>query len=327
MLLNFILRDLSLPGRTFFAGAGVAGWLWPRVPRMSETQHREAAARWLNDADRMQGLHTTQAPFGTVSVAGMIDVTALPPPTFCVRGGGGRRGARARWPPLLRHAYGLVGDRATEFTLHGWTFMSLQKIQDRLALYARHGQTRVCDVAIYYEGMGHFRVLCIDTGDGAVVQRLDGGANDGTAPPLAISPTTGSRRAGAAPPARVGPAAAAPPAPGVDFNGVARSARAHLQVAQVCINDNTHAVGQVRVVRAQPVRDVVVVVDRVQQEQLAFIVFDEWHCSSVCVPWVYIRRVSTSTDSGDRVRQCWPIHTVPASRSTTSKVAGSCAMI
>ena len=146
---------------------------------MSETQHREAAARWLNDADiGCKDYDTTQAPFGTASVAGMIDVTALPPPDSAYVAAVAAVARRARWPPLLRHAYGLVGDRATEFTLHGWTFMSLQKIQDRLALYARHGQTRVCDVAIYYEGMGHFRVLCIDTETGRWFQRLDGGAND-----------------------------------------------------------------------------------------------------------------------------------------------------
>ena len=65
-----------------------------------------------------------------------------------------------------------------EFTVRGWTFMSLKKIQDRLGLYAQHGQTRVCDVAIHYEGMGHFRVMCIDNATGLCFQRLDGGAND-----------------------------------------------------------------------------------------------------------------------------------------------------
>ena len=65
-----------------------------------------------------------------------------------------------------------------EFTVSRWTFMAINQVEQRLAHYERSGQARLADLAIQYEGMGHFRVLAVDRKTGRLFQRVDGGAND-----------------------------------------------------------------------------------------------------------------------------------------------------
>lgn len=135
------------------------------------------AAQWLEQGKVGTAGHTSaQAPFG------MNSVDATP---FVL----GREGdsayvarvralaARARWPALVQAAYMVLGDAQREFMKHEWTFSSLCKIEERVAFYAQHGQTRICDLAVRYEGMGHFLVLCVDMSTGRLFQRGDGGGN------------------------------------------------------------------------------------------------------------------------------------------------------
>ena len=136
------------------------------------------AVQWLNDADIGQKGHDTAAtPFGTSSVRdGISELTTkgvTPAHAARVRA----LARRARWPPLLANAYELLHDNITEFTLRGWTFLALHNIEKRLDRYVQHGQSQLCDVAIKYEGMGHYRVLCVDPATGRWMQRMDGGSN------------------------------------------------------------------------------------------------------------------------------------------------------
>ena len=140
--------------------------------------HARLAARWLEDADIGKKDHdTSKTPFGLASVRDgvppLLSQSVAPEHAARVRA----LAWRASWPPLLAHAYQLLNDDKTEFTLRGWTFLSLQSVQLRLQRYVHNGQLRLCDVAIRYEGMGHCRVLCVDTATGRWMQRMDGGGN------------------------------------------------------------------------------------------------------------------------------------------------------
>ena len=143
-----------------------------------DSLHQRLAAQWLADADiGEKGHDTSRTPFGLASVRDgvepLLSQSVAPEHAARVRA----LARRASWPPLLACAYQLLNDDKTEFTLHGWTFMSLHSVQTRLQQYAQNGQTRLCDVAIRYEGMGHCRVLCVDTATGRWMQRMDGGSN------------------------------------------------------------------------------------------------------------------------------------------------------
>lgn len=142
------------------------------------SHHARLAAQWLTDADiGKQGHDTSKTPFGLASVRDGVEplLSQRVAPEHVARVQALAR--RASWPTLLAQAYQLLNDSKTEFTLHGWTFMSVHNIETRLQQYAQNGQLRLCDVAIRYEGMGHCRVLCVDTATGRWMQRMDGGSN------------------------------------------------------------------------------------------------------------------------------------------------------
>ena len=148
---------------------------------MADTAHAawlRGTARWLRAARAgARDYQSTQAPFGVVSE----DQDSLPVPMAATPEGAARVArvaAAARWPRRLKTAYQLFGYADREFQVGDWNFFSLQKIEDRLRLYAAQGQPRICDIAVQYEGMGHFRVMCVDAATGRLFQRLDGGAND-----------------------------------------------------------------------------------------------------------------------------------------------------
>ena len=141
------------------------------------------AAHWLHGAQQGHPGHNhSVTPFGATHpdpaplVPGAHTTHAA---TATIQG----LAQRARWPPLLRAAYLLVGDTSREFTPMGtekippWTYLSADVIEERLNTYAEHGQHRICDLAQMYEGMGHFLVLALDMETGRVFQRHDGGGN------------------------------------------------------------------------------------------------------------------------------------------------------
>lgn len=135
------------------------------------------ASRWLDGAQVGAPDHTTtQAPFGVpssssepfvpggaTSVDSAQEVRAL--------------ASDASWPPFLRAIYMVLGFTDREFTKNEWTFFSLRQIRLCMTTLQNHGQTRICDLASRYEGMGHFRILSIDTHTGKFFQRYDGGGN------------------------------------------------------------------------------------------------------------------------------------------------------
>ena len=135
------------------------------------------AAQWLPREMGTIGHDSAQAPFGQSST----DSAPLIP------GGEGtseyivrveKMATRASWPALLKYAYMALGHAQREFHKEGWIFSSLERLEKRQDLYEQHGQTRVCDLAVQYEGMGHFVVLCLDTRKGRLFKRMDGGGND-----------------------------------------------------------------------------------------------------------------------------------------------------
>lgn len=147
---------------------------------MSDSAHAQLvrqAARWLPHDKGTVGHDSTQTPFGISST----DQAPLIP------GEEGNSGyiarvaevaMRASWPPMLKYAYMALGHAEREFQKEGWVFSALERIEKRQTLYEKNGQTRVCDLAVQYEGMGHFLVLCLDTRTGKLFKRLDGGGND-----------------------------------------------------------------------------------------------------------------------------------------------------
>ena len=82
------------------------------------------------------------------------------------------------WPVLLKYVYILLGAGNREFTYRGFTFLSLQKIQERQKIYHDVGQDKICDLAIKYHGMGWVHVLSLDRESGQYFVRMDGGSSD-----------------------------------------------------------------------------------------------------------------------------------------------------
>ena len=133
------------------------------------------AARWLEASTVGTAGHvTTQTPFGIHSASTEEFVAgSAAGASSCGRV---RELAEAwRWPHFLRAVYTVLGHSDREFTVHGWTFFSLDDIAQRRETYAAN--QRLCDVAARYEGMGHYVVLSVDTGTGKMLQRYDGGSN------------------------------------------------------------------------------------------------------------------------------------------------------
>ena len=135
------------------------------------------ASLWLDEAQvGAPGHTTTRAPFGVPSSSREA---------FVPGGATSVDSARqvralahdASWPPFLKAIYMVLGFTDREFTKNGWTFFSLEEIRLRMTTLRNHGQKRICDLACRYEGLGHFRLLSIDTHTGKFFQRHDGGGN------------------------------------------------------------------------------------------------------------------------------------------------------
>ena len=132
------------------------------------------AVRWLEDAAVGRVGHSSaNSAFGLNA----IDPLWGRAPSRAIEHRIRRLAKRARWPPLVEAVYMAVGSAEREFIKDEWTFMAVDRIEERLALYALHGQARVCDLAVQYQGMGHFNVLCVDRHTGRMFVREDGGSN------------------------------------------------------------------------------------------------------------------------------------------------------
>lgn len=84
---------------------------------------------------------------------------------------------RLNMPPLVKYAYLHIADPTREFAAQGWTFMGVDLVEKRVALYEEHGQLRIADLAFRSIGMGHVEVLTLDRRTGTVMARHDGGSN------------------------------------------------------------------------------------------------------------------------------------------------------
>ena len=82
-----------------------------------------------------------------------------------------------KFSKLLYYIYLIIGDTTTEFVINLYTFFSLDNIESQYNVLEKNGQTKICDIAVSYAGMGHVNVLSIDIGSGKLYTRPDGGSN------------------------------------------------------------------------------------------------------------------------------------------------------
>ena len=78
---------------------------------------------------------------------------------------------------LLYYLYLAVRKPNTEFSLNNYTFFSLNDLEKRYQIFCDSGQTRVCDLAHTYLGLGHIKVLSFDIASKQIYARHDGGSN------------------------------------------------------------------------------------------------------------------------------------------------------
>lgn len=78
---------------------------------------------------------------------------------------------------LLYYIYLTLGADNIEFNLDNYIFFSLSDLEERYNTYVDAGQTRICDLAHTYMGMGHVKVLSFDIASKMIYYRHDGGSN------------------------------------------------------------------------------------------------------------------------------------------------------
>lgn len=86
------------------------------------------------------------------------------------------RVVRVPMPEELRIVYERYPDD-TEFTAFGWIMLSEREIVKRRTALLDAGQSRLVDIGITYEGLGHVSVVSYDPESECVLESLDGGAN------------------------------------------------------------------------------------------------------------------------------------------------------
>ncbi len=78
---------------------------------------------------------------------------------------------------LLYYLYLYLGRDDQEFTIHNYTFLSLKEVGKRYNNFNQHNQTKICDLALTYLGMGHLQVLSLSLQEKKIYFRHDGGSN------------------------------------------------------------------------------------------------------------------------------------------------------
>ena len=78
---------------------------------------------------------------------------------------------------LLYYIYLYIGQDNLEFRLHNYVFFSLTEVERRYNIFCDNDQTKICDLALTYLGMGHVKVLSFDVSSKMIYTRHDGGAN------------------------------------------------------------------------------------------------------------------------------------------------------
>lgn len=83
-----------------------------------------------------------------------------------------------RMPVPLRELFSKFPPNVEFYDGKQWRLMSENEILSHYALFVACGQCRILDVGFAYAGMGHVKVLAVDTLTGLVFEQMDGGSND-----------------------------------------------------------------------------------------------------------------------------------------------------
>ena len=84
--------------------------------------------------------------------------------------------ARVSLPAELVRIYRIINRPDCEYVFGRWVLLSLKQVVEQAAIRIEHGQKRLVDFALKYEGMGHCTLCSYDPKSGKVYYHEDGGS-------------------------------------------------------------------------------------------------------------------------------------------------------